>query len=74
MIRAKNIDELFGTVNQLLVEVICPKCGNTYITTMLHGKSILAFGCIDCGDIEESTLLRMDVLSTNEKAVEYTDS
>ncbi len=73
MIKAKNIEDLFGTINQLFVEVICPKCGNTYITTMLQGKSILAFGCIDCGDIEESTLLKMNSLH-NEEATECTNS
>lgn len=74
MIRAENIEELYGAVNQLLVEVICPKCGNIYITIMSQGKSILAFGCRDCGDIEESALLQMNVSSTNDIVVGCTSN
>lgn len=66
MIKAENFEELDGIVSQLFVEVICPMCGNTYITTMSQGKSILTFGCINCGDIDKSMILPMNMPLTKE--------
>ena len=53
--------ELYGMVCELLVEAICPNCGNVVISTMSQAEMVLVFGCINCADIEQSMLTQMNV-------------
>lgn len=61
MRKIDNIGELYGMVCELLVEAVCPNCENILISTMSQAEKILIFGCLACGDIEQSMLTEMSV-------------
>lgn len=61
MRRIDNIGELYGMTYELFVETMCPKCENISISTMPQAEKILIFGCLACGDIEQSMLTEMSV-------------
>lgn len=61
MRRIDNIGELYGMVCELLVEAVCPNCENISISTISQAEKILIFGCLACGDIEQSMLTTMNV-------------
>lgn len=61
MRKIDNIGELYGMTYELFVEAVCPKCQNISISTMSQAEKILIFGCLACGDIEQSMLTEMSV-------------
>lgn len=69
MRRVDNIGELYEMVHELFVETTCPVCENIIISTMPHAERILTFGCVKCGDIEQSVLLQMNI-HTNDTIIE----
>ena len=61
MRQINDIKELYGMTYELLVEAICPNCGNIVISTIPQAETILVFGCTNCADIEPSMLIQMNV-------------
>jgi len=60
MRKIDNIEKLYGMVQELLVEAICPNCENILISTMPQAEMILIFGCSACADVEQSMLMEMN--------------
>lgn len=61
MRKIDNIGKLYGMVYELFVETVCPKCENISISTIPQAEMVLIFGCLACGDIEQSMLTQMNV-------------
>ncbi len=57
MIRVTDFEQLEDMAVVLFVEAICPKCGEVTISTMVDAEKILVFGCVNCADIDSSTLI-----------------
>jgi hypothetical protein len=64
MVRLIDYEQLRYLVSRLLVEVVCPKCGRIIISTVPEAQLTLIFGCDFCADIETSSLLSFESLST----------
>lgn len=60
MRKIDNIGKLYGMIQELLVEAVCPNCENILISTMPQAEMILIFGCSACANIEQSMLTEMN--------------
>lgn len=73
MMQISDIRELYGMVCELLVEVVCPVCNNVYIATMEQAKTILVFGCINCGTIDNHDILSLCNTTPFVPLIDHTD-
>lgn len=65
MKRITAIEHIEDLAGYLFVEAVCPKCRRILISLAQDAGKIVTFGCAFCGDIDNSTLLSLDDLSTS---------
>lgn len=70
MMRVIAFEQLEDMTSRLFVEAVCPHCGMVLISTMPDAQMVLVFGCINCANVDISTLLSFNNFPMNNVSLE----